>query len=302
MNKIKIFFRRVTPKIIWNFFIIIKRIFSINRSIPLSFLKFGKQKNKIIALGNGPSLSSDMEAILSKVTTNEFDVVCVNNFACSEYFVMLKPSKYVLIDEYYFSPNAHVSWKEQRTTTFKHINEFTTWDMTIFVPAVADLDAIKSIIKNPLVKIIKLRVAGIDLGANAFNKLVYNTGFFGPYQVNVLIYAIYISIWAKYSEIEIYGADMSFHKNVDVDQSSNELIIKFTHFNDQSHIEKFNKNPEKIEPFTMVEFLELTYKTFRAHEILESYSISKKCKIKNMSNYSLIDSYSRPGLNNDKRK
>jgi hypothetical protein len=86
---------------------------------------------------------------------------------------------------------------------------------------------------------------------------------------------------------------LSFHKDIDVDQNDNSLIIVFKHFNKEDTIEKLMKNPEKINPFSMTEIMDTTMQTFQAHEILEKYAKLKNINITNCSSYSLIDAYKR---------
>lgn len=83
------------------------------------------------------------------------------------------------------------------------------------------------------------------------------------------------------------------HENVKVDQSTNELYMTFKHFNNCEKREKFLKNPDKVEPFKMHEFLLLTAETFFAHQVLNEYAKSKSVEISNCSSYSLIDAYKR---------
>jgi hypothetical protein len=122
---------------------------------------------------------------------------------------------------------------------------------------------------------------------------IFDSGLYGPPQINVLIYGIYLSIFANYKNIYVYGADLSFHKDVSVDQSTNELHITFKHFNEKDNVEVLRKNPDKVEKWRMGELLELSADTFFAHEILADYAKSKGISIYNKSSQSLIDAYPR---------
>ena len=64
-------------------------------------------KKKLLILGNGPSLSSAINEIINIQKKNEFDFICVNEFAFVDYYKVLKPQHYVLIDPIYFkeTPN-----------------------------------------------------------------------------------------------------------------------------------------------------------------------------------------------------
>lgn len=277
--------RAIMPKKVWKLLSMAKRILLTKGAVSLKNIKFVKNSESVIVLGNGPSLKNDLEKIAQKAETHDF--VCVNNFCSSPYYKIFKPSMYVFLDGYFFSEEAHPMWIEQREKTFKVIDQETTWDMQIFLPFGADENILKKFIKNKKVDIVKMNVF-------SSNKIsLYDTGYFGPVQCNVLIYAVYLAILAQYKLIEIYGADLSFHKDVEVDQNDNSLIQVFRHFNKEDEVHKCMKNPQRIEPFTMTELMQTTTDTFEAHELLNTYAKKMNIVITNKSSYSLIDAYVR---------
>lgn len=257
-------------------------------------LNNNKNSNKIFVIGNGPSLKEDLVHLTPGET-----FFCVNNFATSQYYKVLRPKYYIFFDSYFFSENAHEDWVVQRNLTFGAINNMTTWNMTIYVPSWVNLKCVENCIDNKLIKIIRIRVGEFDVGSKFINKLAYNSGFFGPHQVNVLIYAIYISIWLKAREIIVLGADTSFHSDVSVDQCSNELYMNFHHFNDNLSKKLLMKNPCKTKSWTMFEILDMCAKTFYSHDMLHYFAKSKSCNIYNASSYSLIDAYPRVRLDDE---
>ena len=274
----------------------LKKILKLDRSVPMFFLSKHSsiKEEKIFVLGNGPSLTNDI-----KLLPDGSNFFCVNNFSTSSYYRLLKPKYYLFLDSYFFSEISHQDWVEQRNKTFDAINKQTNWSMTIYVPSWANSKFIEASINNKFIKIIKLRVGEFDVGSKVINKLAYNTGIFGPHQVNVLIYAVYISIWLKAKQIVLLGADTSFHSEVSVDQFTNELYMNFNHFNDKPSKKLLMKNPCKTQPFNMFEIMDTCAKTFCAHDMLNYFAKSKSCKIYNASSYSLIDSYERMSLNDE---
>lgn len=293
MNKFKEYKRQITPDFIRKLLKRLrqptkplKRVLRPKGAINLRNVNFIKKHDEVIVLGNGPSLKNDLDDIAKKTDTHDF--VCVNNFCSSPYYKVFKPSIYVFLDPYFFSENSHESWIVQREKTFKIINEQTTWNMKIFLPFGANEKILKRFIINEKIDIIKMNVS------HSNNIKLYDSGYFGPIQCNVLIYAVYLAIWSKYKNIKIYGADMSFHKDIDVDQNDNSLFMTFKHFNSEDTIEKLMKNPEKIIPTTMKEELTGCTYIFEAHEILNSYANKHNIEISNYSSYSLIDAYKRP--------
>ncbi len=265
---------------------------SLTGAINIQNIKFDKNSSTVCILGNGPSLTQDKKVIKELIDTHDF--ICVNNFCDDEMYRKIKPKLYVFLDGYFFSSNAHSDWVIRREKTFKTINNKTTWKMKIVVPLNADTSILKQHINNSNVEIIKVNT--LNLYASQYNKstrMLFDCGFFGPPKINVLIYGIYLAILAKYKTIKVFGADLSFHNDVEVDQTTNDLFIRFRHFNEKDSIELLKKNPSKIHKFRMSELLELSTNTFKAHEILYQYALDKGIKITNNSSFSLIDAYPR---------
>lgn len=166
--------------------------------------------------------------------------------------------------------------------------------MKIIIPHGADKSILEEYIKNSNIKIITINTLSIN--SNKYSKpmkFLFDIGLYGPPQINVLLYGIYLAIIADYKTINILGADLSFHNDVEVNQDTNDLFITYRHFNEKDTVEILKKNPEKIESFRMSELLDLSARTFYAHEILNSYANDKGVKIINYSSFSLIDTYAR---------
>lgn len=264
----------------------------LNGAVSLNSISWQNNHKKVAVLGNGPSLKVDRNRI--KNIVESYDFICVNNFCDDILYTTLKPKMYVFLDAYFFSENAHPDWIKRRTKTFEKIEEATSWPMKIFLPHSADESILKSFIKNKNIEIIRVR--NQSLFRNKYSSLVgklYNSGIYGPPQINVLIYGVYLAVTAKYSEIYVFGADLSFHNDVFVDQKTNDLFITFKHFNEEDKVEILTKNPDKLIKWKMSELLRISADTFCAHEVINEYAKTKNIKIYNASNQSLIDAYER---------
>jgi len=258
-------------------------------------LHLDSPKDKVVVIGNGPSLKRDK--LVFEELTNTYDFICVNNFCDDPLYEVIKPKVYVFLDPYFFDDTAHPDWIERREKTFHLINEKTTWPLQIVIPIFGNDKPLKEIINNPLVKITKLATKGIKCPSYSGRvQRLYDSGFYGPPPINVLIYAIFAAIKLRYKVVKVCGADLSFHKDVDVDQSTNDLIMTFRHFNEPDKVEVLTKNPEKKVKWKMSELLSLSAETFLAHELLNNYAKSKGIQIINASSFSLIDSYERGTL------
>lgn len=265
---------------------------TINGAVNIKKIDFVKKYEGAVVLGNGPSLNIDRQEIQSWVGKKDF--VCVNNFCDDELYTILKPSLYVFLDPYFFSDDAHDSWVVRREKTFTILNETTDWKMNIVVPFSANLNIIKDIVKNKNIKIFKVNTQSMfSTRFTLFQKWLFDKGIYGPPQVNVLIYGLYLSVISDYKNIVFYGADLSFHNDVKVDQENNNLYIEYKHFNEENKIEPLMRNPDKIKPLRMAELMKLTADTFYAHEVINEYAVRKGIIIENASSYSLIDAYPR---------
>ncbi|MCR3969095.1 hypothetical protein [Aeromonas veronii] len=259
----------------------------------LKNINFNNRYDRCIILGNGPSLKKDMEKINNETKVDFFGV---NHFAESVYFSSLKPNKYMLLDPYFWSAAAHEQLKAKRESLFTSLNESVHWDIMLFVPISSDLEYLRSKITNNKIHIIKLNSVVLPYLPHVQRKLILNkfaTGLYGPPASNVLIWAVYVAIFAGYKEVDLYGADLSFTQDIQVDQKSNQLMIKYKHFYGESTYEPLMMNPERIKNVTMEDLYWEMYQTFYAHNLLSDFAQAKGVEIKNRSSYSLIDSYPR---------
>jgi hypothetical protein len=289
---IKKIFSIILPGFIFKPILRVSKIFFIRNAYNIKTLKKFRNKSKSIVLGNGPSLKNDIP-IINEINA-DYDFICVNNFCSASEYITYRPCFYLFLDSYFFSKKAHRDWIVQREKTFHIINEKTTWPMKIIIPRHADENIIKSFILNENVKIIKLNVQGLEKYTyNKRLKFLYDTGYFGPVQNNVLTYAVFVAIQAEYQEINIFGADMTIYRNIEVDQKNNRLMMKFSHFNQDDTYEFLMRNPEKIHPADMSGMMRGAARVFNSHRILNLYSKTKNIKIFNCSGYSMIDAYNR---------
>src|ERR1035437_5994710 len=85
--------------------------FRLNKKLPKAV------KDNCAILGNGPSLNYSLKNNLDFI--KKCDILCVNNFAQSEYFQILKPDDYVLFDGYYFLHDNEIHVRADVQLTFE---------------------------------------------------------------------------------------------------------------------------------------------------------------------------------------
>ena len=255
-------------------------------------VRFDRQHDEAVVLGNGPSLSADLPLLAREAQHRDF--VCVNTFSNSDYYTLLKPRIYVFLDAYFYAADAHPSRIAQREQAFAALDAKTAWPLQVFLPWGADERVLRRAIRNPQVRITRLAVLPTDPRTlDAALRRRFDSGDEGPLTVNVLIYAIYLAIWAGYRRIHVHGGDMSFHKDVDVDARNNDLRIRYRYFDQPDRTEPFLRNPSRLRKWRMSEFMLETAKTFRAHEVLDWYARQRGVEVINASPVSLIDAYRR---------
>ena len=254
----------------------------------LNEINFSRDNNTCNVFGNGPSLLSDIQNINSL----EKDFLAVNHFAESKYFAQFKPSKYVLIDSYFWEQNTHPEFKNKRAALFNALKS-ASWPIQLFVPYFANQQFIIDQIDNPIIEVISIRALPVAKADLKNMPLALHEKKLGPPACNVLIYAVYIAILSGYEEINLYGADYSFHKDVCVDQSNNQLYMEYKHFYGDPVKKPLMINPDRLKPFTMTLLFSDLHLSFYAHELLNKFANERGTKIINRSHFSMIDSYTR---------
>lgn len=289
------FIRRIGKRIIpirWlEWLVLWKTILFDSDSVGMKGVEFLKRFDHVLVLGTGPSLSKDMDRILE--LSKSADVICVNNFCLNKQYTLLKPGKYVFLDQYFFARDAHPDWVKQRKETFEAIDRLTTWSMQVFIPKWVDRSEIRRQIPNPNVSIVALKVFPYHCRSKHRLFKKFDSGYYGPYQCNVLNQAILVAIWSGYREIRLFGCDLSLHLDIEVDQESNLVNIRYRYFGRPDRVERFMKNPQKAQPLDMAAIMMTTARTFIAHDVLNEYATHRGAKIYNCAAFSLIDAYER---------
>ena len=93
------------------------------------------QENRLLILGNGPSLKYSLEKF-DKLPSSNLDLMAVNAFATTSYYNKLKPKYYIINAVTYFQKDEEMSpfYIELRKTLFQHLLDDTLWDLYLMVP------------------------------------------------------------------------------------------------------------------------------------------------------------------------
>ncbi len=248
---------------------------------------------RCVILGNGPSLKESLTKHLETLKT--VDLVCVNNFACSDYFELLKPQNYVLLDDYYFLYDTNtVEPPESIITTlekFKHIY----WPINFFLPTKAkNCFLVKNVLStNKNISIYYFNYV-VTEGFTNFKHMVFTYKIGAPQCQNVLGISIFLSINRGYEEIYLVGADHSWSENISV--KNNRIFLGDVHFYDQDPVKPAHLKDRQGKARKISELFFSFYKCFRTYEVLKIYADSRNVQIVNASEESYIDAFERRKL------
>lgn len=196
------------------------------RNSGVKYKKTPRRECKI--LGNGPSLKAVLENEISSF--EDSDVFVVNGFATGEYFNVIKPKHYVIVDS-----NAFIEPFSDYFVQFQGdiIKAFTAmdWDMCFYAPVQQKKSYfIKKIesLGNSHIKIVYINTIPVE-GPKWFRNAVCKTGWAMPKTWNILNAVICLALNQGYKKIAIYGADHSWIKDIFINEK-NQLCNWNSHF------------------------------------------------------------------------
>ncbi len=277
-------------------FISLTKVFVLSKFITDRTLARYKHKNDCIVIGNGPSLNESLEKY-EQILKNH-DVICVNSFASSNYFTLIKPKYYILGAEILFLEEKLLSpfYINHRNQIFDQIEHNTTWKMFLFVPYSAKKSIFFNdfIIKNKFITPVFFNNVGVE-GFTLINRFFFNLKLGIPRPHNILIPALMNVIHLGYKRIYIIGADHSWLSEISVDINNNALVNQ-KHFYDENQTK-----PEKMEdyikrPRKLHEIIHKFYLSFKGYWDIKNYADYKKVNIYNASEVSMIDAFERRKL------
>lgn len=288
--------KRYIPKFVFQFRVLIKG-FIASLKIPRDHNIFFEKNNesKIVIIGNGPSLKATMEKSQSYIVQSQ--TMVVNQFAQTDFFEIVKPNYYLLVDPAYFRPYSLLP--SDLVDKFKKLSSAlvykTKWPMILITPYVTGtsnlLDEIQEN-KNIVIKHFN-GVGGGELFSGRFRFCLWNKNFISPLGYTVLNTAISLSISMYFKEVYLIGADSSWHEDLRLDQNTNELYIEDKHFYGSPKRTRVYLDLDRTKPSKVHEELFSVATTLRSYWILEEYAKYNQVKVYNSTTYSWIDSFER---------
>lgn len=260
-----------------------------------------RQMKSLCIIGNGPSFRNTFHDAAFSNFAESKDFFCVNTFALSEEFDILKPRYYLFLDPEFWENTATDECKQLRQNLLSEINEKTTWNMTIFLP-----------VKAKRFSFVQLFCFKENINIEFFNDCpfwgfnfikfyLYRKGVAMPLGQNVLIGAVFLGLNMGYKNMYLIGADMSLHKNL-ILRDDNVVCGVVKRFYEDENEDSIKMTPflkQGADPYwKMADLFEAFTNTFRAFDELACYAQSINAKVFNASKVTFIDSFKRCNIKN----
>jgi len=259
-------------------------------------LKERPVKTRCLIIGNGPSFATTLQ--LHESSLEQYELVCVNGFVLSEYYVKIKPGFYIINASVFFQPDEKLSqlYIDLRNNIFSKLEQDTSWKMNLMVPFMAKKsNAFKMLLqKNKNILPLYFNQTPVE-GFSGVSHALFAMKLGIPRPHNVLIPAIMNMIALHFKEISIVGADHSWLAEISVNEN-NEALVNQKHFYDES-----TSSPQKMQdyiarPRRLHEVIHKFYLSFKGYWDIKAYAAAKKVTIYNASEVSMIDAFDRKKL------
>lgn len=252
---------------------------------PCRIAREAAEGDKLIILGNGPSLSSTI-ADYSATALATTPLMAVNFAANTPEFEALKPRYYILADPIFFASDSD----EKVMRLWQNFADKVTWPMTLYLPM---KQTVRARIHNRNIKVEGFNFVELE-GFSWFTRAVYDAGRGMPRPRNVLIPAIMTGIKLGFKEIYITGADHSWTKTLDVD-SQNRVVTVQPHFYKDDEAEQ-QRVTQVYRDIHMHDILLSFHIAFKSYFDIAAYAKARGIAIYNATPGSFIDAFERRPL------
>lgn len=247
-----------------------------------------------LVVGNGPSLSEDLQQIRP---SDYLTRVAVNYLGATPLFEEIRPTHYFMQDDYWFNDIGFNSIKASRT--IQGFRSSLDWNMKVIVPQSQVLGAKKLLgdcgerltvegmaskhfkfsgerelfqIRDKTKKILFSLLAKKSLSLPAFN---------------IVSTVVFELLQQGYKEIHLIGVDMSMGREISVSETGN------MRFNPRHFYDSLGENEKLASAKTVAEaYFEIANK-FLLFQLLNEYAATLEASLWNLSSFSFLDSIPR---------
>lgn len=258
----------------------------------VSFKNYKVTKEDCVILGNGPCLKRDFE--LNKDFIAERKKICVNLFAFSDEYSLVKPDYYVLAAPEFWMKYAIDFHIQQRSKLADDILGKTNWPLKMLLPFTSkNSDFINKIKSNKNISIIYYNTTPIE-GLRSIINFLFKSNLGMPRPHNVLIPSIYLAINLGFKKVFIFGADHSWHEEIKVDEN-NLMTVNHQHFYEKKEV-RMPMYKLDGKNYFMHDLFRKLHLAFKGYFILGDYAEYRNVKILNASSKSFIDAFEKVKL------
>lgn len=246
-----------------------------------------------VVLGNGPSLSTDLEKCKNMQILGY--VWCVNQFAETALYEKMQPKNYVFADSGYWIAGVPDSLTKMRSQLFSKILSKTTWQLTIYAPFGAK-NHFEMVFGHALNIKLYFYNSTMVLGNKKLVKVLYDYGLGMPWVQNVLVAALFLSLRRGYEKIYLLGADHSWHETLALDEE-NRVCFRDRHFYEvNAKLVPFTMGGNQEATFTMPQLFFALSKMFEGYWKIKEYAEILGSEVFNASSITYVDAFKRVSL------
>lgn len=252
-----------------------------------------KEGEACFVLGNGPSLFQDVADKLDFLSNQQ--VVCVNQFANSEWFEKIKPGYYVLVDPMWWLDSAPQQTIAMRDALINSLLEKTNWKLYLLLPHEAKRLYDTKLGNSKYIQLVYFNRTPF-WGARKWVYNLYDRGLGMPQAQNVLIAALFLSMRLGFKKIALLGADHSWHESLVLDEN-NQVCVRYGYFDNRiPKLAPFTIDGSTGNIFTMGKIFLAVGRMFESYQEIEMYSRHLGVKITNLSSVTFIDAFKRKSM------
>lgn len=261
------------------------------------FRNLKTNKDKVVILGNGPSLKSTIQDNMNFLQSKE--LICVNHFGISDFYTELKPAYYITIAYDLFLDDVDPQFLEASNNLFNTIADKTTWKLKFLITNEAKkYSRWRNILENNNnIEIIYINITPID-GFKSYIFRQFDKANGMPRPHNIMIPSIFTALHLKPKEIILIGAEHSWLKKLYVDDDNNTYLYNEHFYDSERQAERFNLKGRTY--LKLHEFLKTLTTAFESYHVLNEYAKKKNIEIINCTESSYIDAFKRSNIKNIK--
>ncbi len=245
--------------------------------------------DRAVILGNGPSLSKEIEA--NKEWFKTTPKIAVNLFVKSSYYTELKPEFYVINAPEHWFETANELGRKATIELYELMAEKTNWNMTLLIPfrAKRNTEWKNYIANNQHIKIEYYNKTPVE-GFRFFCHLVFKNRLGMPRPHNVVIPALMHAINIGFKNIYLAGVDHSWLTGLRV-EDDNTVTMEHTHvYGTPIRYPIYAYLDEKRHLHDML--MKFVH-TFRSYFFIKDYADSRGIHIYNITEGSFIDAFEK---------